>query len=152
MTLNASKKKTTNSVQHIQENLTTEMLSLKKSNNELFFELRKAKETIKLLENENQTLKSEIASITRDFDEKLHLAQDELARKDVELRKIKEDSSDENDSFEVDQIICHKKKRKTRYYLVRWANYDHTHDSWVAESNLSCPSILNNYKTLHNIN
>lgn len=147
MILNASKEKTTNSVQDIQKNHATEVLSLKKFNNELFFELQKAKETIKLLENENQNLKSEMDSITQDFVEKLHLAQNELTEKakekDAELLKRKESSNDESDNFDVDQIIGHKKKRKTRYYLVRWTNYDHTHDSWVAESNLSCPKILN---------
>lgn len=57
----------------------------------------------------------------------------------------KSDESQEN-VFEVEKIIAHKRKKDGMYFLVRWKNYSAKDDTWERESNLLCPSILQEYK------
>lgn len=53
-------------------------------------------------------------------------------------------SSDEEE-YEVECLLNDKLIEK-RVYLVRWKGFDASHDSWVEETNLNCPSILKKYK------
>lgn len=53
--------------------------------------------------------------------------------------------SDEN-VYEVEKIIGHKKNKNGMHFLVRWRNFSSKHDSWVREANLMCPEILKEYK------
>lgn len=57
------------------------------------------------------------------------------------------DECDENEDafYEVDNLLDEKTIEK-RTFLVRWRGFDSSHDSWVEESNLQCPSILKKYK------
>lgn len=57
--------------------------------------------------------------------------------------------SDEN-VFEVEKLIGHKKKNGCMLFLVRWQNFSPEHDSWERESNLMCPDILKEYKRTMN--
>lgn len=47
--------------------------------------------------------------------------------------------------FEVQKLLTHKIIKRKRQFLVRWKGYDSTEDSWVPESGLNCPKILNAY-------
>lgn len=58
---------------------------------------------------------------------------------------LQEETMNEN-VYEVDEIIDHKKKRDGFYFLVRWKDYTADDDCWVHESNLMCPKILKDYK------
>lgn len=53
----------------------------------------------------------------------------------------------EDDIYEVDKLVDHQIKGKVRYFLVRWKGFSETHDTWEKESNLSCPILMNAYKT-----
>lgn len=57
--------------------------------------------------------------------------------------------SDEN-VFEVEKLIGHKKKNGCMFFLVRWQNFSPEYDSWERESNLMCPEILKEYKRTMN--
>lgn len=165
------------------KNLTSEIASLKTVNNDMFYELQKAKESIKFFEVENQALKSKNAIEVREFEEKVQSAEQKLVALQTEVQFVKsqlETSKKENiylkakcqelqlgidqsqtdtnvsdkensGNYEVDQILDHKMKRKSRFFLVRWAGYDPSHDSWVVEDNLCCPNILERYKKMRNI-
>lgn len=62
----------------------------------------------------------------------------------------------ENDVYEVEKILSHllkgTKNKKEMHYLIRWKNYDQTHDSWVPEKNLKCAAILKKYKQKNDMN
>lgn len=50
--------------------------------------------------------------------------------------------------YEVDKLMADEKVGKTWYYLVRWKGYGREDDTWEKEQNLSCPTILEEYKKL----
>lgn len=55
-------------------------------------------------------------------------------------------SADIDEAFyDVERLLDHKFIKK-RSFLVRWEGFDSSHDSWVEESDLQCPSILAAYK------
>lgn len=58
-------------------------------------------------------------------------------------QKIAADIDDE--FYEVESLIADKIVQK-RFYLVHWKWFDSSHDTWVDEANLDCPSILKKYK------
>lgn len=65
----------------------------------------------------------------------------------IEERDEKKESDEDNDIFDVENILDDKLVTSTeRYYLVHWKKYDSSHDTWERESNLSCPGILKKYK------
>lgn len=70
----------------------------------------------------------------------------ELARNEHQNEKQNSDDDDEN-VFEVESLLDDKVIAEN-HYLVRWKGFDSSHDSWVRESNLCCPSILKTYKQL----
>lgn len=59
--------------------------------------------------------------------------------------------SNENNVFEVDALLKHKKKGDKIYYLIHWKNFDSTQDSWEREDNLNCGTILNRYKKMNKL-
>lgn len=52
----------------------------------------------------------------------------------------------QDDTFEVEILLNHKKIKSGIQYLVRWKGYSPEEDSWVKESDLQCPNILKAYK------
>lgn len=60
-------------------------------------------------------------------------------------------SSSENDEYEVDSILDHKKEKGQMCFLIHWKNYDSSHDSWERQSNLKCTVLLNRYKKAKNL-
>lgn len=69
--------------------------------------------------------------------------------KSDEKFQLKKDKSptagNQNDEFEVEQILDDKKVRTGRKFLVRWKGFDADHDLWVHENDLKCPKILKKY-------
>jgi len=54
--------------------------------------------------------------------------------------------------FEVARILEHRRDSSGNYqYLIRWRGFDQNEDSWEPHENLSCPSILNEYTSEHNL-
>lgn len=66
--------------------------------------------------------------------------------------KHKEKENQDEQHYEVEEILAHKNHRKGRAYLIRWRGYTSIDDRWVKESDMFCPDILNAYKKSHNLN
>lgn len=58
----------------------------------------------------------------------------------------------ENNVFEVDSLLKHRKRNGKLQYLIHWKNYGSDHDSWQSESNLNCSHLLKEYKKANNLN
>ena len=48
----------------------------------------------------------------------------------------------DNQEYEIDRIVSHKKKRGKTVYQVRWSGYNATKDDWLSEKDLSNASDL----------
>lgn len=60
-------------------------------------------------------------------------------------------ASSENNVYEVESIVNHKKEKGIMYYLIHWKGYDSKHDSWERQTNLKCTALLNLYKKANNL-
>lgn len=49
------------------------------------------------------------------------------------------------EGYEVQDIVGHKFRGKKRYFRIRWKNYDESSDTWELVDNLSCPEIIDRY-------
>lgn len=58
---------------------------------------------------------------------------------------------EKQNNYEEENIVKHRGKKDKREFLVRWKNFSKEHDTWVKETNLSCPAILNKYKVKYRI-
>lgn len=71
----------------------------------------------------------------------------------IEQKKTMEnDTSEQNNEFEVEAILNHKETKDGRKYLVRWKGFGPDGDTWENVHNLSCPKILNKYLRSLNLN
>lgn len=59
------------------------------------------------------------------------------------------DGDDDDDGYEVEDIVDHKIKGKKKYFKIRWKNYDESQDTWEPEQDLSCPEIIERYLEKH---
>jgi Integrase zinc binding domain/RNase H-like domain found in reverse transcriptase/Chromo (CHRromatin Organisation MOdifier) domain len=50
------------------------------------------------------------------------------------------------EEWEVEEILGDRQYRRKRQYLVRWKGYAPAHDSWVDESELHAPDLMEEYK------
>ncbi|XP_031635506.1 hepatoma-derived growth factor-related protein 3-like [Contarinia nasturtii] len=67
------------------------------------------------------------------------------AERDKLVSKLESYGDDDKNVFEVESLHAHKTSRGKQMFLVRWKNFDCTHDSWVRKEDLNCPTILKNY-------
>lgn len=125
-------------IKQTDENHLKELGQLKSEN----FELNAALEMMKT------DSESKIAQLMREKD--LLQARFKQLQKGIELQQIIEVTDNEENyddqMYEVECLLKDKMIRKNRVYLVRWKGFDSPHDSWVEESNLNCPVILEQYK------
>eukprot|EP00834_Sanchytrium_tribonematis_P002067 NODE_57_length_28844_cov_0.352687.p21 type:complete len:154 gc:universal NODE_57_length_28844_cov_0.352687:209-670(+) len=63
-------------------------------------------------------------------------------------KKVRE----EEETYEVENIVDHKNDKGKVVYLVKWKGYDSGDNTWEYEKNLSgCPELLKEYKKVANI-
>ena len=55
-------------------------------------------------------------------------------------------NSESEETYEVESIVKHRIRNGSTEFLIRWVGYQSDDDSWVAESDLNCPEILQRYK------
>lgn len=67
------------------------------------------------------------------------------------LSKRNENVQVEDDVYNIEKIVDHKKENRKLMFLVRWEGYDSSDDSWKAENDLMCPQMLKKYKKLHSL-
>lgn len=58
-------------------------------------------------------------------------------------------AADEDEEYEVDEIIQHKIRGTKNVFLIRWKGYGADADTWEKEKSLSCPEIVAKYKKEH---
>ena len=56
------------------------------------------------------------------------------------------DLIDGEEEWEVEEILRDRQYRRKRQYLIRWRGYAPAHDSWVDESELHAPDLIEAYK------
>lgn len=144
-------------------NLIAQLMKAKAANNETFYLLQKIKEKLLTCENERDLLYQQL----KDTQDQLNSSKTEINQLQAQVKQLqsgiemanehnqtesekKSSKRISNNQFEVERILSHKKTKRTRYFLIKWLNYDSTHDSWVAERNLNCPGLLNKYlRSIH---
>jgi hypothetical protein len=63
-----------------------------------------------------------------------------------ELRPYKgQDETTPEEEWEIETILGHRKKGEKTQYKVRWKGYSPRHDSWVKETDLNAPNLLQLY-------
>lgn len=144
------------------DSLIYDFLSLKKNHQELFFKYQQ-------ILSENENLKIQLVNLQKELNSKNEASAEinvirenqKLIAKVKQLRRSsalaitpKKSSAESNNTFqvyEVERLMKHRGRKGKREFLVRWKNFDHGDDTWEKEANLSCPEILNKYKTKHNV-
>ncbi|KPI97359.1 PREDICTED: chromobox protein homolog 5-like [Papilio xuthus] len=58
--------------------------------------------------------------------------------------KTKKGEEDEEE-YEVEEVIDSKRIRGKLYYLIRWKGYSADNDTWEPEKTLSCPELINKF-------
>lgn len=128
---------------------TNEFLSSKTEYQHLFVENNQKNREIKKLQSELACLKKQLAESDETL--KSHNEQVRVLNIENNRLKSELERSESDGIFEVAKIIQHQKKRGKLLYLIRWEGYGSGDDSWVSECNLNCNEILDRYKKLHNL-
>ena len=55
-------------------------------------------------------------------------------------------AADDNDEFEVEDLLDHRSRRGSVEYLVKWKGYPVFESTWEPSTNLHCPRILSAYR------
>lgn len=138
--------------QKMSERCSEEVFSLKAKVNTLQDELLSAKsdankqnendkKTIAGLTCENQTLKARIKQLQAGINQ--HSA--------FQMGNEQHFNESNENVYEVEKLIDHKRKKDGMYFLIRWANFTSKDDTWERESNLMCFDLLNEYKQKMNL-
>ena len=58
----------------------------------------------------------------------------------------------DNQEYEIERILSHKKTRNRMLYQVRWRGYDAMEDSWLGEEDLAnAIDLMQDYQLRHGI-
>lgn len=158
-----------------------EFLVLKKQYQELFFKYKvtsdenaNLKKQIVNLQNENKDLNSKFEESKKSNDVSLLQENKSLVAKISQMNRLsspniiqpsvkihstpfkistskKSTPTKSSPVYEVDALIKHRSTARTREFLVRWKGFKPKDDSWVKETNLLCPQILEKYKKQHRL-
>ncbi|XP_076448247.1 histone-lysine N-methyltransferase SUV39H2-like [Babylonia areolata] len=52
---------------------------------------------------------------------------------------------EEDEDYEVEDILDHADEDGKRYYLIKWQGWSHFHNSWEPAENLHCPTVVADY-------
>ena len=67
-----------------------------------------------------------------------------------DIQRIKElnmdiESDNDEENFEVEKILSHRKFKKRMKFLVKWKNYNEAYNEWVWQENFNKTSIIDEY-------
>lgn len=127
------------------ESVFLEIIALKREVNKIYFESRRKDRIIKKLQCRNNKLSNRISSMKKE-NKKLS-AQLKKFKFSVSqnTNTIQQNRNSDTHEYEVEKIISHKFTRNKRSFLIRWKNYDSSHDLWIEENDLSCSKLLKKY-------
>ncbi|KAL7748071.1 hypothetical protein RI367_006617 [Sorochytrium milnesiophthora] len=54
-------------------------------------------------------------------------------------------SSSSSNTFDVEDILAHRRANDHYYYLIKWADYDHTYDSWEIDADVLDKGLIDRY-------
>lgn len=60
-----------------------------------------------------------------------------------------DNGNDDEEGYEVEAIVDHKRKGEIKYFKIRWKNYDASSDTWEPEEDLCCPDLIEKYLEEH---
>lgn len=154
-----SKSQTNTNVSRENQQLQAKVNQMRRSSSALIVTPRKT-----LIKTENglsaSTAKKETRQSTTPFSVTPQRSNDEskIERKFGSVKKVNSTSQQttiknkkKSTEYEVERILKHRGRKGQREFLLRWKNYGPKHDTWAKENALSCPTILERYKTKHNI-
>lgn len=125
--------------------LIEELVATKGENQTLFFDVQNQQQQISVLKNEQNVLQNKLEAQQQEVD-KLQREKNGLQAKVKQLMATTSaEKTDDEDEYEVQDILDHKIVRNDRRFLIHWRNYSPSHDSWESEKNLNCPQILQTY-------
>jgi hypothetical protein len=55
------------------------------------------------------------------------------------------ESGNDDENFEVEKILSHRKFKKRMKFLVKWKNYHEAYNEWVWQENFNETSIIDKY-------
>lgn len=110
---------------------------LREENRTRLSEFQKEKQAdtseMKILNKKNNELRARIKQIHSSIDQ---------VKSSRHQNSIEEN---EENIYEVQDILTHKENKSGRFFYVRWKGFGPEEDGWVKESDLSCPAILKSY-------
>lgn len=134
---------------------------MKQSREEFESKLQTLSEANNHLEKEQVKFGSQIESLQKElFDWKdrfMNKSDETKSKRNVtsstikQLRSARPLETKENNIYEVDSLLKHRKKYGQLQYLIHWKNYNSKHDSWQPESDLNCTQLLKQYKRANNL-
>lgn len=106
------------------------------------------KNTIQRLTHENKLLVARNKQLQSEFNRTDHDANQKNA--DANTSKNVNNTSTttgktNNHVYEVEQLVSHKIRNGSKYFLIRWKGYDASFDTWEREENLNCSKLLKKY-------
>ena len=63
-----------------------------------------------------------------------------------ELSTDEDSTDDDDDNYEVEAILAHKFVGRNKTYLIKWKGYPDSENCWIAEKNMACPEIIEEYE------